>query len=39
MRRTPAHRWLPGVMATEALAQLALALAPGYRVAASRMSR
>ena len=26
--------WLPGVMATEALAQLALAAAPGYRVAA-----
>ena len=26
--------WLPGVMATEALAELALAAAPGYRVAA-----
>jgi NAD(P)-dependent dehydrogenase (short-subunit alcohol dehydrogenase family) len=26
--------WLPGVMATEALAQLATVLAPGYRVAA-----
>jgi NAD(P)-dependent dehydrogenase (short-subunit alcohol dehydrogenase family) len=30
----PGEPWLPGVMATEALAELAAVLAPGYRLAA-----